>query len=68
MDSHTFEVVLQHPYPQILYWMAMTFFAPVPPEEAEFYDQPAVRRTGMTMDKTLVGTGAFRLGRYDPTN
>jgi ABC-type oligopeptide transport system substrate-binding subunit len=48
--------------------MAMTFFAPVPPEEAEFYDQPAVRRTGMTMDKTLVGTGAFRLGRYDPTN
>jgi oligopeptide transport system substrate-binding protein len=68
VDRHTFEVVLQHPYPQMLYWMAMTFFAPVPPEAAEFYDQPAVRRTGITLDNTLVGTGAFRLGEYDPTN
>ncbi|MCD6304268.1 MAG: hypothetical protein J7M21_04825 [Planctomycetes bacterium] len=68
VDRYTFELVLERPYPQILYWMAMTFFAPVPPEEVAFFDQPALRRRNIVIDKNLVGTGPYVLRRYDPTN
>jgi len=68
VDRYTFEVVLRHPYPQILYWMAMGFFAPVPPEAVEFHAQPVIRRRDILLDKSPVGTGPFKLQEYDPTN
>ena len=68
IDPLTFEVVLRHPYPQILYWMAMTFFAPVPPEAIAFYDQPVLRARGILFDKNPVGTGPYVLAEFDPAN
>lgn len=38
IDKYTFEIHLVKPYPQILYWMAMHFTAPVAREGAEYYD------------------------------
>ncbi len=68
VDPYTFEVVLAHPYPQILYWMAMPFFTPVPPEAIAFYDQPVLRERSIVFDKNPVGTGSHVLCEFDPTN
>ena len=35
---HELEIVLDEPYPQILYWFAMPFTAPVPWEAVAYYD------------------------------
>jgi ABC-type transport system substrate-binding protein len=37
-NPHSFEVVLSERYPQILYWFAMAFTAPVPWEAIVYYD------------------------------
>jgi len=68
IDRHTFEVVLPHPYPQMLYWMAMPFFAPVPPEAVEFFSQRPLLERGITFDRNPIGTGPYFLAEYDPTN
>jgi ABC-type transport system substrate-binding protein len=36
--AHGLEIVLAEPYPQLLYWFAMPFTAPVPWEAVAFYD------------------------------
>ncbi len=62
IDDHTFDILLLKPFPQLLYWMAMPFTAPVPREAVEYYD-------GRSHDGTIrqqfkfkpVGTGPFRL-------
>jgi len=36
--DHELEIVLTEPYPQLLYWFAMPFTAPVPWEAVVFYD------------------------------
>ncbi len=37
VDDYTFQLHLLRPYPQMLYWMAMPFTAPVPREAVEYY-------------------------------
>ena len=68
IDRHTFEIALQHPYPQVLYWMALPFFAPVPPEAIEFYHQRPLLERSLLFDRSLIGTGPYLLREYDPTN
>jgi len=68
IDRHTFEIVLQKPYPIILYWMALPFFAPVPPEAVAFFNQRPLLQRSITFDRNPVGTGAYVLRRFDPTN
>lgn len=58
----TFQIHLLKSYPQILYWMAMPFTAPVPQEAVEYYDgkiHEGIRRPQFKFHP--VGTGAFRL-------
>ena len=55
-------------YPQILYWMTFSFFAPVPHEAVEFFTQPGMLARGITLDKNPVGTGPYVLDDYDPTS
>ncbi len=68
VDKYAFEVVLLHPYPQILYWMEFQFFSPIPPEALEFYEQPGLLKRGIMFDFNPVGTGPYVLEDYDPTN
>ena len=68
VDRSTFEVVLEHPYPQILFWMAMPFFAPVPAEALEFFGQRVLLERSIVFDKNPVGTGPYALAEFDPTN
>jgi ABC-type transport system substrate-binding protein len=59
-DPDRLEVVLEGPYPQILYWFAMPFTSPVPWEAVAFYDG----RERDAFAEVAVGTGPFRLARY----
>ncbi len=56
------ELTLARPYPQIRYWFAMEFSAPVPWEAIAFYDGEGGRPR---FDDHPVGSGPFQLTRYD---
>jgi ABC-type transport system substrate-binding protein len=56
------EIVLEEAYPQILYWFAMPFTAPVPWEAVAYYDG---RENRPLFADHPVGAGPFRLVRYD---
>ncbi|MCA9505544.1 MAG: ABC transporter substrate-binding protein [Spirochaetaceae bacterium] len=61
-SSHVLEIVLDKPYPQILYWLAMEFSTPVPWEAIAFYDGAEGRPR---FDDHPVGAGPFVLSVYD---
>jgi ABC-type transport system substrate-binding protein len=62
LDPDRLEIVLDAPYPQILYWFAMPFTSPVPWEAVAWYDGAEGRSL---FPEVAVGTGPFRLARYD---
>ncbi|GIX06015.1 MAG: hypothetical protein KatS3mg115_0418 [Candidatus Poribacteria bacterium] len=66
MDRYTFRIVLSRKYPQFLYWLAMPFFSPIPEEAVRFYAQGPLIRRNITLDQFPVGTGPYRLERYNP--
>jgi len=59
VDRYTFRIHLKKPYPQVLYWLAMTFFAPVPWEATAFYRQAPMISRNITLNRYPVGTGPF---------
>ena len=67
VDSHTFRIHLNGPYPQLLYWMAMNTLSPIAREAVEYYDgnvhdgklRPSIRFY-------CVGQGPFRMREYIP--
>ena len=71
VDSHTFKLHLLKAYPQILYWLAMHFTAPVAREAAEYYDGQA-HPDGPNGEMAVrplfkfhpVGTGPFQITEY----
>ena len=66
VDEFHYKVVLKTPYPQILYWLAMPFFAPIPREAIEFFEQGILSEKGLTLDRCPLGTGPYRIERYNP--
>lgn len=66
LDRYTYRIVLEGKYPQFVYWLAMTFFAPVPWEVEAFYAQPGMREKNLTLDWFPVGTGPYMLTVNDP--
>lgn len=73
VDPHTFKIHLLKPYPQIIYWLAMHFMAPVAREAVDYYDgkEHAAERGGDTHVRPQfkwhpVGTGPFVLQEYRP--
>ena len=56
------EIVLDEPYPQILYWFAMPFTAPVAWEAVAYYDGRGERAS---FAEHAVGTGPWRVAVYD---
>jgi|GEM_PF-23722 len=61
LDSHTLRINLIKPYPQLLYWLAMPFTAPIPREAVEYYHG----REGRDQFRFHpVGTGPYRLAQW----
>jgi ABC-type transport system substrate-binding protein len=66
IDRHTYVVRVRGKYPQFAYWLAMPFFAPVPPEADRFYGQPGLTQKNITLDWYPVGTGPYMLTVNNP--
>ncbi len=66
VDRYTYRIKVHGRYPQLRYWLAMPFFAPMPPEADRFYSQPGMAEKNITLDWYPVGTGPFMLTVNDP--
>ena len=66
IDRYTYQIKIKGKYPQLLYWLAMPFFAPVPQEADIFYSQPGLQQRNITLDWYPVGTGAYMLTENNP--
>ncbi len=66
VDRYTYRIRIKGKYPQLRYWLAMPFFAPMPPEADRFYAQTALIRRNITLDWYPVGTGPYMLTLNDP--
>ncbi|MDE2048335.1 MAG: peptide ABC transporter substrate-binding protein, partial [Betaproteobacteria bacterium] len=64
-DRYTFRLRVKGKYPQMKYWMAMTFFAPVPWEADAFYSQPGMAENGLSLNVWPVGTGPYMATVYE---
>ncbi|GAB3263446.1 ABC transporter substrate-binding protein [Chitinimonas naiadis] len=65
LDASTLEVRVIGKYPQIKYWMAMTFFVPIPWEADRFYAQRNMAENSLSLNSWPVGTGPFMLTEQD---
>lgn len=66
IDRYTYQVKLKGKYPQFVYWLAMSFFAPVPEEVERFYAQPGMAEKNFSLDWYPVGTGPYMLTQNNP--
>lgn len=66
VDRYTYRILVDGKYPQLKYWLAMPFFAAVPPEVERFYAQPGMNERNLNMDWYPVGTGPYMLTENNP--
>jgi oligopeptide transport system substrate-binding protein len=66
VDRYTYRIKIRGEYPQFRFWLAMNFFAPVPPEADRFYQQPGMKEKNITLDWYPVGTGPYLLSVNNP--
>ncbi|MGH8751911.1 MAG: ABC transporter substrate-binding protein [Burkholderiales bacterium] len=68
VDRYTYRIKVRGKYPQMVYWLAMPFFAPVPLEVDRFYSQPGMAEKNLTLDWYPVGTGPYMLTENNPNS
>lgn len=61
LDTHTLEIRVVGKYPQFKYWMALTFFVPVPWEADRFYAQRGMVENSLSLNTWPVGSGPYML-------
>jgi ABC-type transport system substrate-binding protein len=66
VDRHTYRIRVRGKYPQFVYWLAMPFFVPVPPESDRFYAQPGMAERNISLDWFPVGSGPYMLTINNP--
>lgn len=66
IDRYSYQIKVFGKYPQLRYWLAMPFFAPVPWEADVFYAQQGLIKKNITLDWFPVGTGPYQLTENNP--
>ena len=66
LDRYRYRIRVKGKYPQLVYWLAMPFFAPMPWEADLFYSQPGMKKRNITLNWYPVGTGPFMLAENNP--
>ncbi len=66
IDEQTYRIEVYGKYPQFEYWLAMPFFAPMPPEAERFYAQAGMRERNLMLDWWPVGSGPYYLSENNP--
>lgn len=65
-EEFTYKIKLYGKYPQFSYWLAMTFFSPMPVEVERFYAQAGMKKNNLTLDWWPVGSGPYYLSENNP--
>ncbi|GAA5233734.1 peptide ABC transporter substrate-binding protein [Verticiella sediminum] len=65
LDAHTLRIRVVGKYPQFSYWLAMSFFAPMPWEAERFYQQPGMAERNLTLKDWPVGTGPYYMANNE---
>ena len=68
IDDYQFQITIKGIYPQFLYWMAMSFFTPIPWEADRFYKEPYMQKKNLDFGWYPVGTGPFLLAENNPNS
>lgn len=66
ISPYELEIWIKGQYPEFRYWLAMSFFAPVPWEADQFYAQKGMAEHYLSLDWYPVGTGPFMLIENNP--
>ncbi len=66
IDENTYTVQIHGKYPQFRYWLAMNFFAPMPWEAIQFYNQPGLIEHNISINWYPIGTGPFYITENNP--
>ncbi|MBL1458429.1 MAG: ABC transporter substrate-binding protein [Methylophaga sp.] len=66
IDDYQYQITVYGQYPQLKYWLAMPFFAPIPWEVDVFYQQTVLKDKNITLDWYPIGTGAYQMVENDP--
>jgi len=66
LDRYSYRIKVKGKYPQLLYWLAMPFFSPMPAEVDRFYSQPGMAERNISLDWYPVGTGPYMLTVNNP--
>lgn len=66
IDRYHYRIKIHGRYPPFKYWLAMTFFSPVPWEVDRFYSDPWLDKQHINFDWQCVGTGPYMLTENDP--
>ena len=66
LDRYTYQIKINGLYPQLIYWLSMPFFAPMPEEAIRFYSQPGLIDKNIVLDWYPIGTGAYMLSVNNP--
>jgi len=66
IDDYHYQITVYGKYPQLRFWLAMPFFAPIPWEAEAFYQQQGLIDKNITIDWYPVGTGPFYMTENDP--
>jgi len=66
LDKQHYQITVYGKYPQLRFWLAMPFFAPIPWEAEQFYSQTGLIEKNITIDWYPVGTGPFYMTENDP--
>ena len=66
IDRYTYQIRIKGKYPQLVYWMAMPFFSPMPWEAEKFYAQEGMEERNISLNWYPVGTGPYMLTENNP--
>jgi oligopeptide transport system substrate-binding protein len=66
LNDREFTLRIHGVYPQFLYWMTMNFFAPIPWEAEDFFNQDVLHTKNIKLDTYPVGTGPYMLVENNP--
>jgi len=66
VDRYIYTIKIKGKYPQLKYWMALPFFAPMPFEADQFYAQAGMVDKNITLDWYPVGSGPYMLSVNNP--
>jgi ABC-type transport system substrate-binding protein len=68
IDRYTYEITIKGVFQQFPFWLATSFFGPIPWEVDKFYSNPALQKNNITFATYPVGTGAYMITDNNPNS